>query len=82
MAQKGLWNVARERILRDRGALPKEGGDLVREYKAMHEGNFLRSWLRRMWNRRKKVMDKEAREVESRSGFGKAEREKGDNGCG
>ena len=24
MAQKGLWNLAREKILRERGALPKE----------------------------------------------------------
>ena len=28
MAQKGLWNVARQRMLRDRGALPNEEGDL------------------------------------------------------
>ena len=36
MAQKGLWNVAREKILQDRGAW----------YKAMHEDNYLSSWLR------------------------------------
>ena len=30
----------------DRGALPKEEGDIVRECKAMHEENFLSSWLR------------------------------------
>ena len=36
----------REKILRDGGALPKEEGDLIREYKAMHEENFLSSWLR------------------------------------
>ena len=34
---KGLWNLAREKMLQDRGALPKEEGDIVREYKAMHE---------------------------------------------
>ena len=34
MAQKGLWNVARERMLRNRGALREEEGDTVREYKA------------------------------------------------
>ena len=44
MAQKGLWNVAREKMLEDRGALPKEDGDQLREYKAMHEENFLSSW--------------------------------------
>ena len=46
MAQKGLWNLAREKILRERGALPKEEGDAVREYMAMHEENVLSSWLR------------------------------------
>ena len=34
MAQKGLWNVARERMLRNRGALREDEGDTVREYKA------------------------------------------------
>ena len=34
MAQKGLWNLAKEKILRERGELPKEEGDAVREYKA------------------------------------------------
>ena len=46
MAQKGLWNLAKEHILRERGELPKEEGDAVREYKATHEENVLSSWLR------------------------------------
>ena len=46
MAQKGLWNLAKEKNLRERGELPKEESDAVREYKAMHEENFLSSWLR------------------------------------
>ena len=33
-------------MLQDRGALPKEEGDVVREYKAVHAENFLSSWLR------------------------------------
>ena len=33
-------------MLRDRGALPKEEGDVIREYKAIHEENVLSSWLR------------------------------------
>ena len=45
-AKKGVWNLAREKILRERGALPKEEGDTVREYQAMHEDNFMSSWLR------------------------------------
>ena len=46
IAQKGLWNLVREKILRERGALPKEEGDAIREYKAMNEEHFLSSWLR------------------------------------
>ena len=36
MARKGLWNVAKEKMLEDRGALPMEDGDRLRECKAMH----------------------------------------------
>ena len=46
MAQKGLWNLAGENVLQDRGELPKEEGDVIGEYKAMHDENFLSSWLR------------------------------------
>ena len=45
VAQKGLWNLVGEKVLQDRGALPKEEGDVIREYKAMHEEKFLSSWL-------------------------------------
>ena len=34
MAQKGLWNVAREKMLEERGALLQEDGDQLREYKS------------------------------------------------
>ena len=44
--QQGLWNLAREKILRERGALPKEEGDAIREYNAVHEEKFSSSWLR------------------------------------
>ena len=33
MAQKGLGNLVREKVLQDRGELPKEEGDVIREYK-------------------------------------------------
>ena len=47
MAHKGLWNIiAPKRMLEDRGAVPKEDRDLLREYQATHEENFLSSWLR------------------------------------
>ena len=54
MAQKGLWNLAGEKILRERGTLPKEEGDAIREYKAMHEENFLSSWSREDGRERRK----------------------------
>ena len=40
VAQKGLWNLAREKRLQERGAMPEEEGDVIREYTAMHETNF------------------------------------------
>ena len=44
--KKGLWNFAREKNHGERGELPKEEGDAAREYKSMHDENFLSSWLR------------------------------------
>ena len=33
MVQKGLWNLARDEVLQDRGALSEEEGDVIRECK-------------------------------------------------
>ena len=33
-------------IMKARGELPNEEGDVVREYKSMREENFRSSWLR------------------------------------
>ena len=33
-------------MVQDKGELLEEEGDVIREYKALHEGNFLISWLR------------------------------------
>ena len=41
MAQKGLWNLVGKKVLQDRGALPEEEGDVIREYKAMHVKNVM-----------------------------------------
>ena len=60
MAQKGLWNLAREKILQDRDALPREEGDAIREYNAIHEWKFLSSWLR------EDLVGKEKREKEEK----------------
>ena len=46
VAQKGLWNIANKMLLEDRGPLPREDVDLLCDYQAMHEENFLSSWLR------------------------------------
>ena len=46
MAQQGQWNLAKEKIMKERGELLDEEGDVVREYKAVHEENFWSSWLR------------------------------------
>ena len=45
-AQKVLWNIAKKRLLEDRGALLEEVGDLVRENRAMYEKHSLSSLLR------------------------------------
>ena len=39
MAQKGLWNLAKEKM-KERGELTNEKGDVVREYEAMHDEDF------------------------------------------
>ena len=67
--KKGLWDLARERLLQDRGALPKEEGCSVRGYKATQEEKFLSSCLRKwkIWKKRRKV-NKETREEVSRTG--------------
>ena len=33
-------------MMQGRRELPKEEGHVIREYKAVHEDNFLSSWLR------------------------------------
>ena len=52
----------RERRLHERGAIPKEEGDVIRECNAMHEENFLSSLLSddlvEKEERRKKVKER------------------------
>ena len=48
--------------MRARGAFPKEDGDAISEYKAMHEENFLSSWLREDGRERRKNGGNEKRE--------------------
>ena len=80
MAQKGLWNLAREKKLKERGELPKEEGDAVREYKAMHEEIFLSSWLREDAREKEERTAKASEEnEEERSEKRKREEEKEEN---
>ena len=46
------------------GALPKEEGGSVREYKATHEGNFLSSWLRDTTEGKEKESEEMRRKTE------------------
>ena len=46
VAQKGLWNLAKEKIMKERGELPNEKGDALRECKGMQEENFWSNRLR------------------------------------
>ena len=65
------------KMLEGRGDLPKEDGDQPREYKAVHEENFLSSWPREDVEdtvEGRKNMNKEAREEESKSGKREVER--------
>ena len=41
-----LMESCEKKRLQDRGALPREEGYVIREYNAMHEENFVSSWLR------------------------------------
>ena len=48
--KKGVWNLAFEKILRERGALPMEEGHAVREHKAMNEKQ-LEQLVKGRWER-------------------------------
>ena len=42
------------KITKERGELPNEKGDELKEYKAMHEEHFWSNWLRKMREAMKK----------------------------
>ena len=52
MKWKVLWRKqdfgisSKNKALQERGALPRDEGDAIGECKAMHEENFLSSWVR------------------------------------
>ena len=47
--------------MKERGELPNEEGDAVREFKAMHEENFWSNWPREMKEAKKKERQKPRR---------------------
>ena len=66
-----------ERMLEDRGGLPEEDGNRLREYKAMNEENFPSSWLREDVdgvNAEIQRLSEEAKQEESKSGKREVER--------
>ena len=70
MAQQGLWNIAKKRMLEDRGDPLEEDGNQLREYRATHE-QILSSWLREDVEGEKAEMERlkeEAKQEESKSG--------------
>ena len=84
MAQKGLWNFARENVMKDRGALPEGERDVIREFQAMHEENFLSSWLREDGkNKEERIMevDKETEEETGRKRMRRGETRERDGDC-
>ena len=82
MAQNGFWNLAREkRITGER--CHSQGRSAIREYKAMHEKNFLSSWLRQdLIRKERKVNERAGEEEENKRKRGGKEKggEKEENG--
>ena len=70
LAQTGLWNIAKKRMLEGRGALPKADGDLLCEHQATHKENFLSRWLREdvKGKEERKRLNEEAKQEDSKSG--------------
>ena len=76
LAQKGLWNLAEEKIMKERGRLPNEEGDVVKEYKAMHEGDFWSRWQREDERGKDETMTNTERKEEEKGEKRKREEEK------
>ena len=75
MAQKGLWNLAKEKIMKERGKLPNQEGDAVRESKAMREETSWATGQGKMWQENKKGRRKFVKRMKKKGGE-KRKREK------
>ena len=70
----------RENVLQDRGALPKEEGDVIREFKATQDENFLSSWLKEDGkNKEGKIREVDKETTEETGQKRMREEEKGEN---
>ena len=70
------------KILRERGELPNEEGDAVREYKAVHEETFLSDWMREDGRGKEERKAKVDKNEEERGEKRKREKEKEENNTG
>ena len=68
--------------MKERGELPNEEGDAVREYRAMHEENFWSSWLREDERGKEERMAKAEKNEEERIEMRKREEEKEESETG
>ena len=67
MAKKRVWESCEKNEVQEKSAMPKEEGDAVREYNAMHEESFLSSWLRKdLIGKERKVNERAGEEEENK----------------
>ena len=66
-------------MLQDREPLPQEEGDVTREYKAMHEENFLSSWLREDGNEKEERIMKIGKKTKEEIGEKRRREEEKEN---
>ena len=72
------YGILDEKRLQDRGALPREEGDVIREYNAMHEENFLTSWEDLVGKEERKKEEQNIREEVKKKGKREEEEQEGE----
>ena len=82
LVTKRFVELGKEKIMKERGELPHEEGDAVRECRAMHEENFWSSWLREDERGKEERMAKAEKNEEERSEKRKREEEKEESKTG
>ena len=64
--------------MKEKGKLPNEEGDVVKEKKALHEEDFWSSWLREDERGKERRMAKTERKEEEKKGRGESRERNGD----